>query len=282
VPELAYQNGKILPISEAMVSVEDRGYQFADAVYEVIMGSQGRPFALQKHLNRLHRSMSALDFPELSLDLVKEGILKVNEASEIPDSVIYLQVSRGNQVRSHLPEREMNPVLTITVRRADETPVRPLSPGVSAITVPDERWGRCDIKTVQLLPNAMAKTRAEKNGASDAIFLGPENVVREATSSNVFIVKDGVFYTHPLTPNILPGITREIFIQSQAKAGHEVVEEIFSVERLLGADEVFLTGTITRVLPITKVDDIPIGTGRPGPGAAAFLELLIEEIRTQK
>jgi len=264
MPELAYLNGDIMPIEEARVPVEDRGYQFGDAVYEYLASYKGRLFAVEEHLDRLENSLQGLHFPPVSRDLVRNAIMETFSRAGIERAGVYLQISRGIAPRNHAFPMQAHPQIVITVRRAPEMAPENLQKGIRAITVKDLRWGRCDIKTVQLLANVLAKQQALEAGVQDAIFISDEGIVREGTSSNLFIRCNDHLQTHPLTPHILPGITRVVLIQICRGLGIEVREQFFNRQELLEADEVFLTGTVTEVLPVTVVDGRTIGDGRPG------------------
>jgi D-alanine transaminase len=265
MPELAYINGNIMEIGSAVVPIEDRGYQFGDAVYEFIASYNGRMFFMEEHLDRLMRSMQGLAFPPLDRGDIKSAVLELFEKAGIPRAGLYIQISRGVSVRNH-PFPEDAPVqFVMTIRPVGEKPKALREKGASAITVEDIRWGRCDLKTVQLLPNVLAKQKAVEAGVFDAIFVTPEGVVREATSSNLAIVKNGALITHPLTPNILPGITRIVVLALCKELSIPVEERFFTTDALYGADEAFLTGTVTEVLPIVTVDGKSIGDGLVGP-----------------
>jgi D-alanine transaminase len=264
MPELAYLNGDIMPIEEARVPIDDRGYQFSDAVYEYLASYKGRLFALEEHLDRLEHSLRALRFPPVPRKLVRGAIMEIFNRAGIERAGVYLQISRGVAPRNHAFPSPARPQIVITVRHSPETPPEHLLKGIRAITVNDIRWGRCDIKTVQLLPNVLAKQQALEAGVQDAIFLDGEGTVREATASNVFIRCKDHLETHPLTPNILPGITRAVLIGICREQGIEVREQFFNRRALLDADEVFLTGTVTEVLSVIEIDGHAIGKGRPG------------------
>lgn len=270
MPELAYLNGEILPIEKAFVPIEERGFQFGDAVYEVIASYEGRLFALEEHLDRLERSMGELFFPDMDRDLIKRAILEVFTQAQIPRAAVYLQITRGSAPRDHRFPENPTPNFMMTVKEIHDVPLEYLEKGVAVMTTTDLRWGRCDIKTVQLLANSMAKQKALENGFYDAIFLSPEKIVREATSSNLFMVKGGELWTHPLTDNILPGITRKVILELAAEMKTKVREEFFSLDDLFGGDEVFLSGTITEVLPIVRVDNRKILDAKVGPVTKDF------------
>jgi D-alanine transaminase len=271
--ELTYLNGKIMPTSEAMVPVEDRGYQFGDAVYEYVASYNGRFFCMEEHLARLQRSMQELDFPKVSNEKVRNALMSLFKQAQLPRAGIYIQISRGVAPRDHAYTNLTEVQMVMSVHDLPET--HPLAEkGAFVITMEDFRWGRCDIKTVQLLPNAMGKQKALDAGVHDTIFVAEDQTVREATSSNVFIVKNGTAVTHPLTRRILPGITRMVILSACKELKIPVEERLFKTDELYGADEVFLTGTTTEVLPIVKIDDRTISQGTPGPITRQFYKEL--------
>ncbi len=272
MPELAFVNGKIMPIDQAVVPIEDRGYQFGDAVYEVVAGIKGRLFAMEEHLDRLERSIHELALPGIPREEIKAAIENLYVQSGLEEAILYLQISRGVAPRNHAFPGNPIPQFIMTVRENKEVESPKWNTGVSVITVEDIRWGRCDIKTVQLLPNSMAKQKARDAGVYDAIFVSKEGIVREASSANAFIVKDNILKTHPLTSNLLPGITRKILLNLCRKIDQPVKEVFYTREELYFADEVFLTGTTTDVLPVIEVDGRWIGSGKPGPKAKDLLK----------
>ncbi|RLC04109.1 MAG: amino acid aminotransferase [Deltaproteobacteria bacterium] len=264
MPELSYLNGKIRPISETYVPVEDRGYQFGDAVYEFIASYNGKMFCMKEHLDRLQHSMQGLSFPKLSETFIENAVFELFEKAEIPRAGIYIQVSRGVAPRDHAWPKEIKLQVIMTIKEVKEVPLKLRKDGVDIIIVQDERWSNCDIKTVQILPNAMAKQKAKNQGAYDAIFVSKDGIVREGTSSNFFIVKDGRLITPPLTKNILPGITRKVVLDLAGDTGIKVEERFILKTELFSADEAFLTGTITEILGIKTIDGIQIGNGKSG------------------
>lgn len=274
MPEIAYLNGEYLPIEKAMVPIEDRGYQFGDAVYEGIASYEGRLFYLEAHLDRLMRSMNALSFPAMSRDNIRAAILELNKRSGFGRAFIYIQISRGVASRNHPFPDSAEPQFIMTIREVNEVPEQYRQKGISAITVNDFRWGRCDIKTVQLLPNVIAKQKAIKSGAYDTIFVSADGIVREATSSNLFVLKSKTLITHPLTQNILAGITRAVVIEICKELNLPVEERCYNLDELYAADEAFLTGTTTEVLPIVEIDKKRIGTGTVGSVSKQLLEAL--------
>jgi D-alanine transaminase len=277
MPDLAYLNGEIMPIEKAMVPIEDRGYQFGDGVYEFVASYEGKLFLLEEHLDRLERSMSELAYEPISRNELKAAIRDLSKASGYERAGIYIQISRGVAPRDHAYAKDMPPQIIMTIRPVKEIPARLREKGAKVITVQDMRWGRCDTKTVQLLANSLAKQKAKDSGCDDAIFISDQGIVREGTSSNLFIVSDGSLATHPLNPNILPGITRMAVLNICKQAGLEVRETFFDKDALYAADEVFLTGTVTEVLPVVEIDGKTIGDGKVGPTATRLYELLREK-----
>jgi D-alanine transaminase len=278
MPELAYLNGVIMPIENAVVPVEDRGYNFGDAVYEYVASYKGRLFYLEPHLDRLEHSMAALAFPPLPREKIRTAIETLFAEAAIDRAGIYIQISRGVAPRDHAFPADAELQFLMILRRVHEKPAVLREKGAAAITVTDIRWGRCDIKTVQLLPNVLAKQQALEAGAYDAIFVAETGEVREGTSSNLFIVKDQGLITHPLTPRILPGITRMIILDICRAGGLFIEEAYFDKAALYAADEVFMSGTITEVLPITRIDGKPIGDGAVGPVARRLNRDLLDRI----
>ena len=278
MPELAYLNGEIMPIENAAVPVEDRGYNFGDAVYEYVASYKGRLFYLEPHLDRLEHSMAVLAFPPLPREKIRTAIETLFAEAAIERAGIYIQISRGVAPRDHAFPADADLQFLMILRQVHEKSTVLREKGAAAITVTDIRWGRCDIKTVQLLPNVLAKQQALEAGAYDAIFVAETGEVREGTSSNLFIVKDQGLITHPLTPRILPGITRMIILDICRAAGLSVEEAYFDKAALYAADEVFMSGTITEVLPITRIDGQPIGDGAVGPVTRRLNRDLLDRI----
>lgn len=264
MPELAYLNGKILPIHETYVPVEDRGYQFGDAVYEFITSYHGKLFCLEQHLDRLKNSMERMSFPKIERAFIEHAINDLFTKADIARAGIYIQISRGVAPRDHAWDKGLKTQLLMTIKKIKEYPLELREKGIEIITLEDERWSNCDIKTIQILPNAMAKQKARDNGAFDAIFVSKDGIVREGTSSNFFMVRNGKIITHPLTKNILPGITRKVTLDIAGSMGIKIQEKFISKAELFSADEAFLTGTISEILGIIAIDKYSIGTGRPG------------------
>ncbi len=262
-----YRSGEIIQRSEAAVDIEDRGFQFADGIYEVVAIWNGSPFRLEEHLQRLMRSGRELDFKMPDIGWIKEEVNdyleEMNCFSGDRHSYLYIQVSRGVAPRSHAYEDGLEPEIIMYVRELEPKPEEYFSRGVRAILLPDERWSRCYIKSVALLPNIMAKKKAKKAGAYESILVR-DGYITEGTSANVFIVEDGEVITPPATNYILNGITRRAVLEIAEELGLKCSRESVSRQRLLAADEVFLTGTTTEVMPVVEIDEFEIGKGSPG------------------
>ncbi|HLR52898.1 MAG TPA: D-amino-acid transaminase [Candidatus Avamphibacillus sp.] len=250
---------------EKCVDIEDRGYQFGDGVYEVVGVYSGQPMLMDEHLERLERSANKIQLQlPYTMPELKRQLKKLAQLNNLNEGIIYLQVSRGASPRWHeFPEASV-PAVTVAYTREEERMTEVEDQGEKAILEEDIRWLRCDIKSLNLLPNVLAKQRAVENDAVEAI-LHRGDIVTEASSSNVFIVKNKTIYTHPANNYILNGITRQKVLKLCNELNLNVVKETYTVEELLAADEVFVTATKSDIIPITKIDDLTIGSGTPGP-----------------
>ncbi|MTW87677.1 D-amino-acid transaminase [Virgibacillus dakarensis] len=247
-----------------MIDIEDRGYQFGDGIYEVIGVYNGTPLMLDDHMERLARSAKEvrLTLPS-TLNELKNMLVQLVAANDLNEGIIYMQITRGTAARWHeFPKNEVPPV-TIAYTRAEERMTAVEDQGAAAVLAEDIRWLRCDIKTLNLLPNVLAKQKAVEHQAIEAI-LHRGNTVTEASASNVFLVKNGELYTHPANNFILNGITRKKVLQLSKALNLKVNETTYSVDDLLKADEVFITATKLDIVPILKIDDQIIGSGVPG------------------
>lgn len=270
----AYAGGRYRPIGAAAVPVEDRGLQFADGVYEVIKCVGGRICDLDRHLDRLDRSLAALAIPwptsrRALVTVIREALRR----NRLRDALIYLQIDRGAAPRNHLYPASMQPTLMVTVRRAHLPKPRELAEGVAVVTTPDLRWRRCDIKSVNLLANVMARQSAANAGCREVWLYDAEGRVTEGAGSNAYIVdaEDRVV-TRPLGQQILGGVTREVVLALARDEGIIVVERPFSREEALAAREAFLTSTSSLVLPVTRIDGRQVGDGVPGPVTRRLLQ----------
>jgi D-alanine transaminase len=270
----AYVNGRYLPWRSAAVPIEDRGYQFADGVYEVCELREGRIVDERRHLARLKRSLDELRIampmsPAALMVVMRECIAR----NRVRDGIVYLQVTRGVARRDHgFPPPDTRPSVVVTARGIDFAGnERAAAAGIAVVTVPDNRWERVDIKTISLLPNVLAKQAARERGAKEAWFVDGDGRVTEGSSSNAFIVtKAGKVVTRPADKGILRGITRTVLIDVLRAERLELEERPFTVEEAYGAREAFLTSASQVVMPVVRIDDRPIGNGAPGSVATAL------------
>jgi D-alanine transaminase len=271
---IAYVNGRYLPRAEAKVSIEDRGFQFADGVYEVCEVRAGRLVDERRHMARLDRSLSELciarPMPPAALAIVLRETVRRNR---VRDGIVYVQITRGAARRDFpFPAEGTRPSLIVAARSIDRVSLEQLAAeGIAVITVPDIRWGRVDIKSVALLPNVLAKQAARQQGAREAWLTDAQGRVTEGASSNAWIVdRDGKLITHPLGRDILPGITRSVVIDVLKTQGLGFEERAFTVEEAYAAREAFITSASQLVLPVVRIDGHPIGNGAPGLIALAL------------
>ena len=280
--DIVYVNGSFFPRSEARVSVEDRGFVFGDGVYEVLRAINGRLFATRFHNDRLDRSLegvritlargdSPARFVEIGKQLLRENDLTRGEAT------LYIQVTRGATTRAHyFPPADIAPTVYISAARF--TPYAELAQdGASAISHADLRWGRCDLKTLNLLPNVLASQTARERGAFEAMLIR-DGVVTEGAKTNFFGVVNGTLRTHPCDTHILPGITRSVLRDLARDLSIDLDENPISVAEIPGLTELFLTGTTTDVMPVVKLDDNPVGSGRPGELTRRLQRVLAESL----
>lgn len=259
-----YLNGQKVDYENAKVSVEDRGFQFGDGLYEVIHVYDGKFFYLDRHLERLSDGAKEIyldiDFPLSDLEnICRKAVVE----SGFKNATVYIQVTRGVAPRFHAFPDYSSCTWVVMVKEVKNHPEEFYQNGVECITVPDERWYRCNIKTIQLLANCIAKEKAKKAGAFEAIF-HRGGCVTEASSSNLFIVKDEKLRTHPANNKILNGITRRAVLEILKNKDMMCLEQTFNLDELFDADEVFLTGTTTEIMPVVKIDGKIIGDGFPG------------------
>ena len=262
---VAYVNGSYQHHSEASVHIEDRGYQFADGIYEYIAFYNSKLLDGELHLKRLERSLKALDIAmPMSLGAMSIVIRELIARNGRADGGLYIQVTRGVARRDHPFPKHTRPALVMTVCGAKTPKPHELKQGVKCITYPDMRWGRCDIKSVGLLANVLAKQEAARKQTREA-WLHADGNFTEGSVSNAYIVtKNGILVTHQLDESILGGITRDVVLRLAKKAGIPVEERAFKLAEIKSAAEAFITSTSANVLPVVKVDDFLIGKGRPG------------------
>ena len=268
-----YLNGQFLPAEKATISVLDRGFIFGDGVYEVWRVIEGKLFEHERHDRRLRRGLAAIeiDVPARDVDAlagVAQRLLKDNDLLQ-GEGTFYLEITRGAAPRTHAyPPSGTKPTVFAMVSRF-EVPHALRAAGAKGVTEPDVRWLRCDVKTVQLLPNCMAKQKAQAAGALEAILVR-DGLVTEGTHTSVLGVKNGELRTHPLGPLILPSVTREVVLEVAREQRVPVREQAFTARELFELDELFVAGTTTDVTPIVEVDGRKIGSGKPGPVSKAL------------
>lgn len=274
MPDVACVNGRFMPLDEATVSVEDRGFQFGDGVYEVIRTYRGRPFELDAHLARLERSVQALALPQpYSRSQWTQYVLEGIKRAAYPEAKIYLQITRGVAPRDHAFPINAAATAVLTVREFHALSRQIQDTGVSAMVLEDIRWGRCDIKSVNLLANVLARQQAKQAQVFEAILVR-DGLMTEGAVSNVMAVKGGVVITAPEGPHILSGITRAVVLELARKDGIPVQEHAVPQADLFSIDELFLTGTTVEVVGVGKVNGNVIGSGRPGPITQRLATLL--------
>lgn len=265
---IAYVNGRYVRHADAAVHIEDRGYQFADGVYEVCEVRHGFIVDLNRHLDRLNRSLSELRIAwPMNRAALAVAIREVLRRNRVRNGLFYLQVTRGVARRDHVfPAADTRPSIVITAKNTDPSIIaRKNANGIKAITVSENRWDRVDIKTVGLLPNALARQQAKEAGAQEAIFVDAHGLVTEGAATNVWMVdQDGTLLTRPSDHGILRGITRTTLMDVAAHLGIAVREEAFTVERMLAAREVFITAATSICFPLVEIDGHAIANGHPG------------------
>lgn len=275
-----YVNGAYLPEAEASVSVFDRGFLMADGVYEVVSVLGGKLLDYEGHMVRLKRSLSELSIrnPLADADYLA-AFRELVARNEITDGLVYLQVTRGNpgdRDFAYPPAETAPTVVMFTQAKPGLAEAPAAKTGWSVVSIPDLRWGRRDIKTVQLLYPSMAKMEAKARGADDA-WMVEEGRVTEGTSNNAYIVKDGRIVTRELSHDILHGITRAAVLRLAAEAQMAVEERAFTIAEAQDADEAFVTSASAFVMPVVRIDGTPVGAGTPGPIAARLREIYLEE-----
>ena len=278
--ETVWLNGTYMPLSEGSVSLEDRALQFADGVYEVIAAYDGVPILLREHLERMERSAAGLRMPSpytfaQRAEVIGELIARLGSGR----AMVYGQLSRGAARRAHPFPATPQPNEYWYARALPPINTAMYEKGVGLISVPDERWARCWIKSTCLLANVLAKQDAVDAGAFDVMMVREDGTVTEASAANLYAVKDGVIHTHPADGRILAGCKRSMVLDVARGEGLEVREEKFHETLARSADELFLTSTTINVVPATALDGKPVGTGQVGPIARRLNELVGEQIR---
>jgi D-alanine transaminase len=271
---IAYVNGRYRPHRDAVVHIEDRGYQFADGVYEVCEVADRRLVDERRHLERLQRSLKELRIdPPMTLPALSVVLHETIRRNRVVNGIVYLQITRGVARRDHaFPAADTPPALVVTAKNLDPSRnARIAQEGMAVVTVPDNRWARVDIKSVSLLPNVLAKQAAREQGAREAWFVDAQGFITEGSSSNAWIVtKERKLVTRPADQAILRDISRTVLLDAIRAEGLVLEERPFKIAEALVAEEAFVTSASQIVLPVVRIDGKPVGTGAPGPVVAAL------------
>jgi D-alanine transaminase len=281
VSRIAYVNGRYLPQRQASVNIEDRGYQFADGVYEVIYLQGGRCIDEELHLDRLERSLRQIRLRQpVGRPVLRHILSEVARRNRITEGLLYMQVTRGVARREHpFPPNSVAPSLVVTIRRTPPYPDDPARWAVSAITYPDQRWRRCDIKSVGLLPNVLARQAAREQGAYEAILVDAAGNVTEGAATSVWIVDAaGSLRSRALDELVLPGCTRAALMTLLRQESIEFSERGFTVAELRGAREAFLTSASSFIKPVLRLDGAAVGEGRVGPVTCQLFEMFARHV----
>lgn len=280
MPRIAYVNGRYVPHATASVHIEDRGYQFADGVYEVCEVARGNLMDRTRHLDRLDRSLRELQIgwpiARRAVEMVMSEVVRRNR---VENGLVYVQVTRGVAPRDHFfPATAVQPALVVTAKRTDPSAsALRAERGIKIITVAENRWDRVDIKTIGLLPNVLARQKAREAGAAEAWFIDPDGTVKEGAATNAWIVTaDGRLVTRPAEAGILRGVTRSTVMDVASKLGLTVDERGFSVDEAKQAKEAFITAATTVVMPVVEIDGVSVANGHPGSVTLSLREAFFE------
>ncbi len=273
---VSYVNGRYVPHAEACVHIDDRGYQFADAVYEVIGVSGGFLIDEEAHLVRLFRSLGEIHIPRpFTAPVFRHLFRELVRRNRLSEGMVYLQISRGVAPRDHVfPKEGGKPSIVATARRLDRAALaKRAAEGISVVSAPDNRWGRVDIKTTGLLPNLLARQAAREQGAQEVWFVDREGFVTEGGATNAWIVdREGTLITRPLGPDILGGVTRQTLIRAAQTSGVPLVERVFTLDEARAAREAFCSASTYIIMPVVEIDGQAIGNGEPGSITQRLLE----------
>ena len=270
--QVAMIGDKIVPLAELEPIYSDRGIYFGDGVYEVVRSYDGKIFALEEHLQRFARNLSAIEIVSMDIDQIRSRIKKAFDAGGISNAKVYFHITRGSAPRSHTWEADLKPNFFLTVTELpDDTEEK--SKGITVSTHPDWRWKRCDIKSLNLLANVLARVDAAKRGCAEAILVDDAGLITEGAGSAFFAVFGQRLRTAPLTANILPSITRKFVIEAGKNIGLEIVEKSLTPQQAGDADELFIAVTTKDIVPVVKFDGKVIGAGKPG----RYTKLLMQE-----
>ena len=272
--QFAMIDNRLLPLDEVGPEYLDRGLFFGDGVYEVIRSYKGKIFALDEHLERFSASLKAIEITKVDIEQIRTRIIMAFEAANIPNAAIYFHITRGSGPRNHAGGDDLKPNFFMTVKELEDD-TKAKTQGISVITYPDQRWKRCDIKSLNLLPNVMARRHAAKNGCDEAIFVNDKGFITEGAASAFFAINNKKLQTSPLSANILPSITRKFVIQAAKSVGLNIVDKSLTPQEASLCDELFIAVTTKDIVPVVKFDDKTIGDGKPGK----FTQALAKEFR---
>jgi D-alanine transaminase len=273
--QIAMIDDKIVPLAKLEPIYNDRGIYFGDGVYEVLRSYNGKIFALEEHLQRFAGSLSAIGIVGVDIDQIRTRIKKAFEAGDISNAKIYFHITRGSALRSHTWKADLKPNFFLTITELADS-AEEKSKGIAVSTHPDWRWKRCDIKSLNLLANVLARQDAEQKGCAEAIFVDDAGLITEGAGSAFFAVFGQTLQTAPLTANILPSITRKFVIKAAKNIGLEIVEKSLTLQQARDADELFIAVTTKDIVPVVKFDGKVIRAGKPG----RYTKQLVQEFRS--
>lgn len=268
--KLAMLNDRIVPVESLDPIYFDRGIYFGDGVYEVLRSYHGRLFALDDHLARFARSLAEVRITSVDIDQVRSRVERAFATSGLTDAKIYFHVTRGSAPRNHVWNADLEPNFFLTVSEVPDDS-RDKAEGITVSTHPDWRWKRCDIKSLNLLANVLARQDAAEKGCGEAILVDEAGLITEGAGSGFFAILGRNLHTAPLSANILPSITRKFVVQAARNLGMEIVEQCLTPQQAASATELFIVVTTKDIVPVVKFDDAVIGDGKPGPQTAALI-----------
>jgi D-alanine transaminase len=276
---IANLNGETMPLAQVKIPAQDRGFLLGDAVYEVLRIYNGRPWLMREHMARLERSLHAIRIQGVDVARLEKRMLETIAAGPFREAIAYIQITRGVAPRTHAFPANAVPLEFLYIQEFKDLHAEARRDGTSVITQPDVRWGRCDIKSTNLLANVLAMQAAKDAGCLEAIFYLEDDTITEGTHTSTFGVLDGALLTAPNSPHILPGITRGLILRLAEKAQVPLREHVLTRACLPRVTELFLTGTTSEVMPIVKVDGQPVANGKPGPVTRRLQEAYTEAVR---
>jgi len=273
--QIAIIQDKIVPMKELEPVYLDRGIYFGDGVYEVVRSYDGKIFALEEHLQRFANSLAAIEIAGVDIDQIRSQVRKAFGAAGISNAKIYFHITRGSAPRNHLGDANLKPNFFLTVTESDDD-TEAKTKGIAVSIHPDWRWKRCDIKSLNLLANVLARQDAAKKGCAEAILVDDSGLITEGAASAFFAISERTLQTAPLTANILPSITRKFVIKAGENIGLEIIEKTLTPQQANCSDELFIASTTNDIVPVVSFDDKLIGDGKPG----RYTKLLAQKFRS--